>query len=95
MSQVIAKAVLALSGKLTQGFDGIAKFVVQDEGAIIIDAQGVRVGDDDADVTLTATAEVFEAILRGEMGATGAYMSGKLQIEGSIPMAMKLGTALA
>jgi len=95
MSQVIAKAVLALSGKLTQGFDGIAKFVVQDEGAIIIDAQGVRAGDEDADVTLTATAEVFEAILRGEMGATGAYMSGKLQIEGSIPMAMKLGTALA
>jgi putative sterol carrier protein len=95
MSQVIEKAVAALSAKFTSGFDGIAKFVVAGEGAIMVDANGVRAGDDVADVTLTASAEVFEAILTGEMGATGAYMSGKLQIDGSLPMAMQLGAALS
>jgi putative sterol carrier protein len=95
MSQVIEKAVAALSSKFTTGFDGIAKFVVTGEGAIMVDANGVRAGDEEADVTLTASAEVFEAILTGEMGATGAYMSGKLQIDGSLPMAMQLGSALS
>ena len=95
MSDVIAKAVKALSEKLGDGFDGIAKFVIQGEGAIMLDASGVRAGDDEADVTLTADADVFAAILAGEMGATGAYMSGKLKIDGSLPMAMRLGAALA
>ncbi|MDZ7905581.1 MAG: SCP2 sterol-binding domain-containing protein [Cypionkella sp.] len=95
MSDVIAKAVEALSKKMSGGFDGIAKFVVLDEGAIMMDASGVRAGDEEADVTLTADADVFAAILAGEMGATGAYMSGKLKIDGSLPTAMRLGTALA
>lgn len=95
MSEVIAKAVVALSEKLGGGFDGIAKFVIDGEGAIMLDAQGARAGDDEADVTLTANADVFAAILSGEMGATGAYMSGKLKIDGSLPVAMRLGAALA
>jgi putative sterol carrier protein len=95
MSDVIAKAVAQLSQKLGGGFDGIAKFVIEDEGAIMLDASGVRAGDDEADVTLTASADVFAAILSGELGATGAYMSGKLKIDGSLPAAMRLGSALA
>lgn len=98
MSKVIAKAVATLSEKLGLGFDGVAKFVLQGEGTIIIDAQGVRGGDgtDDtvADVTFTATADVFEKILNGELGATGAFMSGKLKVDGSMPLAMQLGNAL-
>lgn len=95
MSDVIQKAVAALAAKFTSGFDGVAKFVIMDEGSIMVDADGVRARDDEADVTLTATAEVFEAILAGDMGATGAYMSGQLKIDGSLPMAMQLGSALA
>lgn len=95
MSDVIAKAVDALSKKMDGGFDGIAKFVIEGEGAIMMDAGGVRAGDEEADVTLTADADVFAAILSGEMGATGAYMSGKLRIDGSLPTAMRLGAALA
>lgn len=95
MSDIIAKAVDQLSKKLADGFDGIAKFVIEGEGAIMLDASGARAGDEEADVTLTADAEVFAAILSGEMGATGAYMSGKLKIDGSLPAAMRLGAALA
>ena len=47
------------------------------------------------DVTLTASAEVFRAILEGEMNPTTAFMTGKLKVDGSMPMAMQLGAALS
>ena len=63
MSTMIDAAVQALSAKLSGGFDGVAKFVIEGEGAIMLDATGVRAGDEEADVTLTADADVFRAIL--------------------------------
>ena len=64
MSDVINEAVTQLNAKMGgNGFDGTAKFVIEDEGAIIIDQTGARAADDDADVTLTASADVFKAIL--------------------------------
>ncbi len=95
MSKVIEAAVAALSVKMPNGFDGVAKFVIPGEGAIMIDGSGVRAGDDPADVTMTATTEVFEAILAGEMNPTMAFMSGKLAVDGSMGLAMQLGAALA
>ncbi|MCX7287686.1 MAG: SCP2 sterol-binding domain-containing protein [Rhodobacterales bacterium] len=94
MSQMIDAAVKVLSEKLSGGFDGVAKFVIPGEGAIMLDATGVRAGDDEADVTLTAEADVFRAILDGDMGATMAFMSGKLKVDGSMGLAMKLGSVL-
>ena len=80
---------------MPNGFDGVAKFVIPGEGAIMIDDTGVRAGDDEADVTLTASAEVFQAILQGETNPTTAFMTGKLSVDGSMGLAMKLGAALA
>lgn len=95
MSDVVANAVAALNEKLAGGFDGTAKFVIEDEGALIVDENGARAGDDDADVTMTADAETFEAILGGELDPTSAFMSGKLAVDGDMGQAMKLGTALS
>ncbi len=95
MSDVINTAVAALNEKIEGGFDGLAKFVVGDEGSIMIDNDGARAGDDDADVTLTADADVFEAILEGETNPTAAFMTGKLKIDGDMGMAMKLASVLA
>ena len=95
MSKVIDAAVVALSAKMPDGFDGLAKFVIPSEGAIMMDASGVRAGDDPADVTMTASTEVFQAILAGEMNPTMAFMSGKLAVDGSMGLAMQLGAALA
>ena len=94
MSKVIEAAVAQLAQKVSS-FDGTAKFIIEDEGSIMMDDSGVRAGDGEADVTMTATADVFRAILDGEMNATMAYMSGKLAVDGSIPMAMKVGAALS
>ena len=93
MSAVIETAVAKLSEKV-QSFDGIAKFVVNGEGAIMIDENGVRAGDDEADVTLTADADVFQSILEGDMNPTTAFMTGKLSVDGSMGMAMKLASVL-
>ena len=95
MSEVVDAAVEALGKKLAGGFDGIAKFVIEGEGAIMLDGTGVRAGDEEADVTLTASAETFKAILDGEMNPTMAFMTGKLSVDGSMGMAMKLGSVLS
>lgn len=94
MSAVIDAAVAALGQKLSGGFSGIAKFVIPGEGAIIIDGNGVRAGDDDADVTLTADADVFQNILSGDLNPTAAFMTGKLTVDGNMGLAMQLGSVL-
>lgn len=96
MSEVLTAAVAALNAKMGgEGFDGSAKFQIEGEGAIVIDGSGAHVSDDDADVTLSASAETFQAILDGEENPTAAFMTGKLSVDGDMGMAMKLSAVLA
>ena len=96
MSDVVAEAVAALNAKMDgQGFDGSAKFDIEGEGSIIIDQNGARPGDEDTEVTLSATTEVFKAILDGEMNPTTAFMTGKLSVDGDMGQAMKLSGVLS
>ena len=69
--------------------------IVRAESAIILDANGARVGDDEADVTMTADAETFQEILSGELNPTAAFMGGKLTIDGDMGVAMKLAQVLS
>lgn len=94
MSKVITAAVEKLNDRISS-FTATAKFVVQDEGAIMIDSSGVHAGDDDADVTLIASREVFEGILDGSVNPATAFMTGKLRVEGNMGIAMQLGQALS
>ncbi|MBL9058437.1 MAG: SCP2 sterol-binding domain-containing protein [Mangrovicoccus sp.] len=95
MSDVINGAVAALSQKLGTGFDGTARFDIIGEGSIVVDRDGVRAGDDAADVVLSADADTFRDILEGTLNPTSAFMTGKLGIEGDMGQAMKLGAVLA
>lgn len=96
MSDIVNEAVTALQARLDGGtFDGSAKFVIEDEGAIMIDGAGVRAGDEEAEVTMTADADTFRSILEGDLNATAAFMSGKLSVDGDMGQAMQLGTVLS
>lgn len=95
MSDTIEAAVAALNAKVGDaGFDGVAKFVIGDEGSVIIDGNGARASDDEADVTLTASIETFQSLMDGEMNPTAAFMTGKLSVDGDMGLAMKLGSVL-
>ena len=95
MSDVINAAVTALNEKIESGFDGgTAKFVLNGEGAIMVDGDGARAGDEEADVTLTADADVFQDMLSGAVNPTTAFMTGKLSVDGNMGLAMQLGAAL-
>ncbi len=94
MSDVIDGAVEVLNGKVA-GFAGTAKFVINGEGSVMIDGDGARAGDEEAAVTLSADADVFQAMMAGEMDPTAAFMQGKLAVDGDMGLAMQLGAALA
>lgn len=94
MSDVIEAAVAALNEKMSGGFASVAKFVIEGEGAIIVDGDGARAGDDEAEVTLSADADTFQAILAGTENPTAAFMSGKLTVDGDMGLAMQLGSVL-
>lgn len=96
MSEVIEQAVAALNAKLGDaGFDGTAKFEIEDEGCVMIDSDGARAADEEAEVTLSADQETFRAILEGDLNPTAAFMSGRLKIDGDMGAAMRLAPALA
>jgi len=93
MSDVVNAAVAALGGRVS-GFEGTAKFVIDGEGSIMVDADGARAGDDPADVTLRANRDTFEGMLDGTVNPTMAFMTGRLKVDGDMGMAMRLGALL-
>ena len=97
MSETIQSAVTALNQRLDGGFDGTAKFVVEEEGEIMIDEAGAREATpaDEAEVTMTADADTFRSILDGTLNPTSAFMAGQLKVDGDMGTAMKLGAALS
>ncbi|MDK3019732.1 SCP2 sterol-binding domain-containing protein [Pseudodonghicola flavimaris] len=95
MSDFLEQAVSELNDKLEGGFDGSAKLAVTDLGAIMLDASGARIADEEADVTLSADSETLQAIVTGELNPTSAFMTGKLSVDGDMGMAMKLAALLA
>ena len=75
-------------------FDGTAKLNISDMGTIMLDGTGARIGDEEADVTLTADSDTFKSIFEGDMNPTSAFMTGKLAVDGDMGMAMKLASVL-
>lgn len=94
MSEIIDAAVTELQSKIGT-FDGSVKFVIEDEGTIMVDDAGVRAEDGEAECTLTADAETFQGIVDGSVNPTSAFMSGKLKLDGDMGTAMRLGQQLS
>lgn len=84
-------------------FGGISgktiKFVIDEDNTIYVDTNetpmAVEQGrDDDADVTMKASKDVFEGILNGTQDPNMAFMMGRLKVSGSMSFAMKLASVL-
>ena len=96
MTDIMTEAVEAIEKKLSGSvFDGSAKFEIQDEGSIIIDSSGVQISDDETEVTLSASLETFQEILQGDLDSTSAFMTGRLQLDGDMSVAMRLASLLS
>ena len=95
MSEIVEAAVKALNARLGGGgIEGSVKFLIEDEGAVRIDESGARADDGAADCVLTADVATFQGLLDGEVNPTSAFMSGRLQVDGDMGLAMKLGSIL-
>jgi putative sterol carrier protein len=66
--------------------DGAGTWTVRVDGGHV----SVEEGDQGGDVTISASSDVFEQIVRGEQNPTTAYMTGKLKVKGDMGAAMKL-----
>lgn len=96
MSETLEKALAALREKVgDQTMDGSVRLDFEDEGALRIDEQGARMDDgSEADVTISASLDTFRKMFEGEMSPTGAFMSGRLKVDGDMGMAMKVAGLL-
>lgn len=76
------------------GFDGSVKLDMGKDGVILIDGATISTSDGAADCTVTLSLDDLEDLVSGELSPTGAFMTGKLKIEGDMSMAMALGEFL-
>ena len=74
------------------------KFVLAEGGVILWNGTQVPpvVGNDDADAdtTIRVTSDDLQKLMAGGLDPTLAYMTGKLKVEGSLGVAMKLVSML-
>ena len=94
MNSIVTQFIENLSPKVKDTLQGTAKLVIKDEGSVMLDNSGARAGDEDADVTLIASEDVFRAILDGSQNPAMAFMSGKLKVDGSSMRALKVSEIL-
>lgn len=69
------------------------KFIF-DEGLVYLDGSGdkntVSNEDKEADCSIKVDKEDFEDLMSGDLDSMGAFMGGKLKIDGDMGVAMKL-----
>lgn len=80
------------------GLDATFKFDFGDAGLVFVDAASVphtvTNDDNDADCTISISLADFQDMASGELSPTTAFMMGKLKVDGSMSIAMKLADVL-
>lgn len=101
-AQKISKAVETAKDKLS-GADSLGATVLfefNEGGAVLVDGRGddvlVREGvkGEEAQCTIRANFDTFKELMDGELNPTVAFMTGKIKIDGSMGVAMKLAQIL-
>lgn len=100
MGKALEAAAAALRERLAAegedgGLDGVARFEIEDTGAILVSGREVSTGPEaaegEADVTILATLETFREVFEGGLSPATAFMMGRMRVEGDIGTALKLG----
>ena len=92
--------VKSLEAKLAEfaGLNARVRFDMGDDGTIAIDAKdgAPRLADEamEADCTIRVSAENMEKLIAGDLNPMLAYTLGKLKIDGSLGVAMKVAALL-
>lgn len=68
------------------------KFDFGETGVLLLDgvAEAVTNDDGEADATIRISFDNFKKLAKGELGATAAFMMGKLKVAGDMGVAMQL-----
>ena len=78
----------------TRGHTATYRFDVGDAGSwrVAVDDGAVAVSEDDgaADCVISASEDLFLRIVRGEQSPMGAFLMGKIKVEGDTALAMRL-----
>lgn len=91
----VAEIAASMKGRVAAGsFDKVVKFDCGDDGVLVIDNQTVSTEDQEADCTIGVSLEDLQSIIDGELDPTGAFMQGKLKVDGDMSVALKLGQVL-
>ena len=83
---------------MASGLDAKVKFDFGDEGLIYVDATQnppeLSHEDLEADCTLKCSIETFQGFIDGTADPTMSFMMGKLKVDGSMGLAMKLNSII-
>ena len=98
MVDELVRDIQARSAQL-RGLNARVRFVLGGAGdVILVDATTANVSvaraDGEADCTLRITAENLGKLINGKLNPVLAYTMGKLKVEGSTAVAMKLSSML-
>jgi putative sterol carrier protein len=74
---------------LTGDNGGVFHTAVDDGKATVVEA-----AHDNPNITISMSADDFDAMLEGKLNATSAFMAGKLKVKGDMSLAMKLQSLL-
>lgn len=89
---------IRLKMNMPHGIEEKVKFDFGDDGIIFVDPTQspplISHEDGEAACTLKCSLETFEGFMNGTQDPTMAFMTGKLKVDGSMGLAMKLNSII-
>jgi len=83
---------------MAAGFEHKVKFNFGDDGVIFVDSTHspalISHDDNEAECTLKCSIETFQGFMNGTQDPTMAFMMGKLKVDGSMGLALKLNSII-
>ncbi len=96
MKAVTTKDMCALvTARAKDRIRGSVRLEMPDLATFYVDETGAIESDKDADITLTANADVFYDIAMGTQNPAKAFMTRKLKVDGNPMRALKIGEILS